>query len=223
MYITKKNVNILIAGGFFLALLGLGLDKNIIKLPITKRIHAQWATDLSDDRKLVGISHNIFVARIIEQIGNKEDIIPSTQFSAEVILNIKGNLQGAITISQSGGYKNGVLHILEGGDVVTPRQDGELFFLQPGATYLLSAGYIESDNWYGVFSHPNASKKISDGGTLTKTQLQALATGDEKVMRLREIYPNEILYDVSIRHNKTYNAYISRPYYQNNHLIYNTS
>src|SRR5262245_44833860 len=94
-------------------------------------MHASYPADFSDDRVLVGESHNIFVAKIIRQIGERErGIGPETQFQATVIKNIKGDLQGNVVIDQSGGYRNGTLYILGDGDVVQ-RDSGDQYLLQP--------------------------------------------------------------------------------------------
>src|SRR5258707_718270 len=88
--------------------------------PIVK-MHALLAIPLADDRVLMGASHNVFIGKVISQIGTRAvdlghgNMIPVSQFSVEPISNIKGNLQGTVTVEQSGGYQDGVLLVNEDG------------------------------------------------------------------------------------------------------------
>lgn len=77
-------------------------------------MHAQYPADFRDDRILMGASHNVFVGKVISQVGNiPERILPDTQFSVDVIFNVKGNLRGRVTVDQNGGYKDGHLYLIE--------------------------------------------------------------------------------------------------------------
>lgn len=65
------------------------------------------AFDVTDDRLLVGFADNVFVGRVAEEIGAEGSAgsdIPYTLFSIEVLENVKGDLDGAITVAQAGGY-----------------------------------------------------------------------------------------------------------------------
>src|SRR5712692_5597487 len=107
-------------------------------------MHASLAIPLADDRVLMGASHNVFVGKVISQIGTRAEplssgkAIPITQFSVELISNVKGNLQGTVTVEQSGGYQDGVLLVNEDGDTFGPsNKSGAGYLMQPGSTYLL--------------------------------------------------------------------------------------
>lgn len=207
---TKKNI--ILVSMVLIAILGIGLYANMIKLPITNNVHLQYAIDFADDRVLMGASHNVFVGKVIEQIGNKSfDNTPETQFAVEVILNIKGDLQGTVVVSQSGGYKNGVLYLVSGGDVVAPAdiiKNGDQLLL-PGSTYIFATRYDSKENWYGLIPHSNGKKLLSQNASLDKSQLEALVWSDEKVLKLQEAYKNEILLEDDIRMNNARNSYQS--------------
>lgn len=67
-------------------------------------------TDVSDPRRLAGVTHNIFVGRVIAELGlNDRADIPETLFSVEVIENIKGDLASPATVNQQGGSVPGGL------------------------------------------------------------------------------------------------------------------
>lgn len=212
---TKKIFakNIIIGSVVIIAIFGIGLYTNIIKLPITRTISFQYVTDFSDDRKLMGTSHNVFVGKVIRQVGVKErGIGPETQFEVEVIQNIKGNLQGSVVVNQQGGYRNGILYLVYEGDVVLPADNGNFSMdtlFEPGATYLFASRYSERENWYTFVSHPNGRKLISKDKSLNKVQLETLAKNDAKVIKLQDAYKNEILLDVDIKNNNARNSYQS--------------
>ena len=170
----------------------------------------EYPGDFNDDRVLAGYGHNIFVGRVVELSGNKQQYSrPETQFKVEVLYNIKGNLQGTVTVNQEGGYKNGILYV-SAGDVMGPNNRyGNGYLLQPGSTYLLSTRYSSTENWYHLNPFPTASKLISGDGSLTTTQLRGLAESDSRVKQLQAAYPREILIDADISHNNTRNSYQS--------------
>lgn len=168
--------------------------------PVT--IHPLYAADYSNNQILMGASHNVFVGKIISQIGNGELMeSPTTLFTVEVLSNIKGNMEGIVTVEQEGGYKDGVEYIVEDG---AP-------FLDIGSTYLLATRYRAKDNSYTLNAHPNASKLLSDDPTLTGTKLKALIDKDEKVKTLEAAYPNEELLEADVYHANTRNNFHSLP------------
>lgn len=90
---------------------------------------AFYSFDVTDDRELVGAAHNVFVGKVIAQTGTTIDPYLRTQFSVEVLENIKGNLTGTVTVSQKGGYEN-----LEGKQYLIITKGDKL--LEPDETYL---------------------------------------------------------------------------------------
>lgn len=208
---NKKLIkNIAISGLLMVAVFGIGLYTNTIKLPITRVIDPMYVADFSNDRILVGFSHNVFVGKVVKEAGNEDvGIGPVTQFEVEVIQNIKGDLEGKVIVLQQGGYKNGILYVMHEGDVMAPDNSNAEYLLQQGSTYLFSTRYDESRGWYYLNSHSNASKLISSDGNLDNAQLQALVEKDEKVIKLQAAYKDEILLDTDVKNNNTRNSYQS--------------
>jgi hypothetical protein len=170
---------------------------------------------LGNDRVLMGASHNVFVGRIIDQIGTKGMMLgsgrtlPITQFSVEPILNVKGNLSGTVTVEQLGGYQDGVLFASEDGDIFGPRtRPGAGYLMQPGLTYLFATRYQDDGSYY-LWAFPAASKVISENSSLSDSQLQSLAENDSRVQELQTAYPNEILLADDVRTGNTRNSYAS--------------
>ncbi len=56
-----------------------------------KIVHLDVATDVSDDRKLVGIAHNVFIGQVTKKVGRTWDVgYRETQFRVEVLESLKG-------------------------------------------------------------------------------------------------------------------------------------
>jgi hypothetical protein len=113
-------------------------NENSIK---TVYIYADYIVDISNDRELAGVSHNIFVGEVIEQTGNLlVDDMPNTQFKVNVLNNIKGNLTGPVIVNQEGGYittnDTQYLYLMENDKL-----------LQPGNTYLFATRASEK-GWH---------------------------------------------------------------------------
>lgn len=90
-----------------------------------------YSFNVTDDRELVGAAQNVFVGKVIAQTGTTTDPDLRTQFSVEVLENIKGNLTGTVTVSQNGGYEN-----FEGKQYLIITEGDKL--LEPGETYLFA-------------------------------------------------------------------------------------
>jgi hypothetical protein len=185
------------------------------KVPAIANVEASFAVPLGDDRVLMGASHNVFVGKVVSQIGTRGMILgsgrtlPITQFSVQPVFNIKGNLQGTVTVEQMGGYQGGVLYASGGGDAFGPSSGaGAGYLMQPGTTYLLSTRY-ESEGVYYLWAFPTASKLVSVNDTLSNAQLQSLAANDERVKELQAAYPNEILIADDVRTNNARNSYVT--------------
>ncbi|MCE9548793.1 hypothetical protein K8Q98_00095 [Candidatus Nomurabacteria bacterium] len=186
-------------------------NPNDIKLigESTRSIEPIYVADFSNDEVLVGASHNIFVGKIVGQAGSKErGIGPETQLQVEVIENIKGKLEGQVTVSQQGGYKDGILYVVgEGRDAL--KKDGEnSFLLKEGSTYLLATRYNEKENWHTLNSFPSASKLITSKNISGK-ELRNIARSDPRVNQLKQAYPYEVLLEADIKSGKTLNSYKS--------------
>jgi len=141
---------------------------------------------IDDDRYLMGMSHYVFVGKVHTKTGSDfmVDVLPSALYEVEVILNIKGILQGNVTIAQLGitHYRNGRLYSIFGDNP-----------LQPGATYLFATRYLVKDNMYAISGPPYDRKLMTSDSGLSNAQLKELALKDERVRALQAAYPNEIL------------------------------
>ena len=80
----------------------------------TAHAHAAFAFNVEDNRQLVGFADNVFVGRVMERVGSDSvknvgpavegaPPTPTTQFSVEVLQNIKGKLNDTVNVSQTGG------------------------------------------------------------------------------------------------------------------------
>lgn len=194
---------------------GIAVHKNIIKFPIQKTIEVQYAADFSDDKIFMGASHHVFVGKVIKEAGTKDaGMDPETQFEVEVIHNIKGNLQGNVIVEQAGGYINGVLYLVHGGDVVLPQEsanrvpNADSLFV-PGSTYLFATRYNKEEDWHTSLSHPNAKKLISANKNLTFEQLKLLAEKDVRVIQLKEAYKSETPFEIDVKSGNQLNSYSS--------------
>ena len=194
----KKNI--LISGFVILSALGLGLYLNSSQSFKNVEIHSQFVADLSDDRIMMGASHNVFVGKVTQEIGTTDiDIGPETQFKVEILDNMKGDLAGEVTVNQQAGYNaEGVLYNPHG-----------VALIATGNTYLFNTRYNPEQDWYTVSAHPNGLKLISEDASLQASELKNLAEQDKKVKKFREAYKNEILLDADIRTNNTRNSYKS--------------
>ena len=111
-------------------------------------LYADLSINATDDRELVGFADNVFIGKVIAQTGNETDDFPQTQFSVKVLENIKGNLDGTVTVNQFGGYEyaNGekYLSLMEGDTLLKPGKK-YLFATQGSAEgwLTLAAGYGE--------------------------------------------------------------------------------
>lgn len=115
---------------------------------------ASFAIDVTDDNKLVGAAHNVFVGKVIDQTGTKTDrSSPQTQFSVEILENIKGNLTGIVTVNQGGGYEN------IGGQNYLILTEGDKL-IEPGKTYLFVTRV--SDGGWHTFAPAYGDLLITD-------------------------------------------------------------
>jgi hypothetical protein len=123
----------------------------------------------SDDSDLVGFSDNVFVGRVEGRVGDEPlesrvvpdpdgpegpaPSTPQTQFSVEVLENVKGKLGGAVTVSQQGAYDP------ERG-CVTLMEDDPL--LEPGQEIMFFTRRDEGRGWHHIFSAGYGDVRIED-------------------------------------------------------------
>ncbi|MGC9968646.1 MAG: hypothetical protein ABSC29_02860 [Minisyncoccia bacterium] len=172
--------------------------------PVVRPIDFSYIADFADDKILLGASHNVFMGKVIRQIGTQDvGAGPETQFAVQIISNIKGDLSGIVTVNQEGGYLNGFLYMAE-----SPR-GATGYLLSPGSTYLLATRYSAPHNWYTLNPFHTASEIISENSVLNAPQLEILARRDTRVQELEAAYPKEILLTADLVHGNTRNSYQS--------------
>jgi hypothetical protein len=173
---------------------------------VIQTIRSQFASDLRDPRKLLGATHNVFVGKVLSVLGTgSSDGVPTTRFEVRVVKNIKGGLQGTVTVEQAGGYRDGTLYVFQG-DYVSDQEGEAKYLLQPGSVYLLPTRAEGSVYFLSTF--PNTTKLITSN-EMSENALLDLARSNADVLTLEAAYPDEILDSYDIRDNKTYNSYQS--------------
>ncbi len=130
-----------------------------------------FAFDVNDERQLVGSASNVFLGRVDRQVGNEElqiaddpeSNIGQTQFSVEVLDNIKGDLAGTVTVSQKGGYQE---YVADRGPQKGERvrelvqfEDDPL--LEPGQEVLFVTNYDPENDWYYIVGANRGAVRIN--------------------------------------------------------------
>ena len=70
----------------------------------TEYASPSWAVDVTNDRELVGLGHDVFFGQVTKRQGQTRDRgFPETQFSVSVLETLKGDLSGKIQVNQHGG------------------------------------------------------------------------------------------------------------------------
>ena len=195
---------VIVTGTYFYFLFPSILDYFIASSSVNTHIsfaHPSYPADYRDNAILLGASHNVFIGKVLA-IASTKDFVgnPATQFSVEVIKNIKGNLKDTVILNQEGGMKNGVMYHIE---------DSTL--LQPGSTYILATRYEPEGDMYTLNPHPNAHKLLSSDASLSDAELKKLADTDEKTKTLEVAYPKEHLLEADVYHANTRNEFTSLP------------
>jgi hypothetical protein len=203
---NKKLIRTSLVGAVFtIGAFAAAFHANVIHFPFQADVHTQNVVDFQNDKALMGASHNVFVGRVVKQVGTKTRVeVPETQFSVEVVSNIKGNLTGTVVVDQFGGYKNGVLYVVDGEsahevDGTTAGAVGSTTgLLEIGKTYLFATRYSVDEKWYTLISDPAAKKMLSSD-----------FAKDSRVIALQKAYKNEILLDADVQAKTTFNSYKS--------------
>jgi hypothetical protein len=108
--------------------------------PVIRTISTDYVVDTSNPKAVVGFSDNVFLGKVIKQVGTKSlSAYPETQFEVEVIDNIKGELKGIVKVNQAGGYEGENLFLMENDKL-----------LIEGQTYLFATRYLKEENWHTV-------------------------------------------------------------------------
>lgn len=204
----KKKI--LISFGIIVVVIGVGLgitklEKNKISNNRNGEISFKYIANLDDDRNAIGTSHNVFSAKITKIVEHTNiQGVPITFFEATVVNNIKGDLEGTVRLMQLVGYVS-----TEDGEekLAALRSDNKLMAL--GETYLFATRYDEKTNSYVVSTHPNMSKLLSNDNKLDISVLGKIAEQDEKTLKWKEAYKNEILLESDVETGNIKNSYES--------------
>jgi len=132
-----------------------GTDGDVVNVEV------DYAIEPTDKRQLVDAATNVFVGRAIGKVGAEgaplsgpgDRVLPRTQFSVLVLENIKGDLGGEVTVSQTGGYDKSV-----GREV---RIEGDPL-LKPGQELLFVTSYTLEEGWYTIAAQPFGTVLIED-------------------------------------------------------------
>jgi hypothetical protein len=130
-----------VAGSFTAALNALDRSEPspLAKRPTVNRVETVDATDLADDRKLVGLAHDVFLGRVVRERGRTiAEPAPEVQYDVQVLRAIKGGLSGIVVVSQQGGVD-------ERGDVVIVEDD---LPLRAGRVYVFATRTNPSTGWH---------------------------------------------------------------------------
>lgn len=104
------------------------------------RASVSFVTDVADPRRLVGVVDNVFVGRVDDVQGvHTPSGMPETRYGVTVIENIKGHLDGGVTVNQQGGIAPGAsAPVLVEGDAM----------LVVGAEYLFATRVGGGGAWH---------------------------------------------------------------------------
>jgi hypothetical protein len=156
--------------------------------------------NFGSSEQAIGAADNLFVGTVIKQVSAiPHERKPRTQFSVNVIYNIKGNLQDETIINQIGGYLNGVLYVITEGD------NPEDYLLSPGSTYL----FATRGNNTLVFWPFSATLLTSE--QLSKEEMMKLIKSNSRISDLQMAYPEEVLMDADVIAKRTPNAFKDLP------------
>jgi hypothetical protein len=147
--------------------------------------------DWSNDRIMMGASHYVFVGRVSKRV-SAIALTPkytTEQFAVDVVMNIKGILQGTVIVNQF--------------------EINNFPVVQPGSTYVFATSYIKDKDWYNFAVFPYGYSLISQDSTLDAARLKTLAEQNDRVIALQKAYPNEILLESDVKRNTAWNSYQS--------------
>lgn len=157
---------------------------------VTHSAVPEHAFDVTDERKLVGFAENVFVGRVVKQIGTVGSVksadmsLPRTQFSVEVLENVKGNLDGVVTVSQLGGEDpnlNAVV-LLDNDPLLEPKQE-----------VLFTTRFDETNNHHVITTAGYGDRRIKDDAGRKKILGEFKKAKDEQIDPAARKVPDEKL------------------------------
>ncbi|MFA6495460.1 MAG: hypothetical protein WCV87_03865 [Candidatus Paceibacterota bacterium] len=149
--------------------------------------HAEFPPEVDSVVGLISITDNIFIGKVKQRIGFlSKGGYPTTQYSVEVLSNIKGSAVKSITLTQGGvGYspKTGNFYIVDDdiGRIASGKINPEDVYLKTGGTYLFATGYNPKTNIYGISAAPYDRELITTDNALNGAQLLTAAENNPRV------------------------------------------
>ena len=186
--IRKKHVAWIGVIVLSLALLGFAVGQHVSGGSVPLIIgHPLHVTDIHDDQKLAGISHNIWfgqVASKTSQVEDKDDE-PYTLYSVKVMESLKGTLPDQVSVVQYG------VDFSDGGKY---RVEGDPNLLETGKSYLFVTRTNDAGNEHtvvpGVGNLPLDVAKNADKSTVLESD-----DADELRTRIQDAIANQVEYD----------------------------
>ncbi len=138
---------------------------------IEARVHYDY--DVYDRPRLVGVSENVFLGRVISKIGEKpvKTTIPKdpgrpfAQFQVEVLKSIKDSgprplrAGESAVVAQEGGHKNGKIYVRVGEACGAEKQDKPL---EPGREYVFATYWDGDLGWHFLTAQPAADHPVEE-------------------------------------------------------------
>ena len=145
-----------------------------------------YAVDVTNDRELVGLAHDVFFGKVTDKQGQTLNRgFPETQFSVRVLDPIKGNLSGDIQVNQHGGRD------LSGRNF---RMSDDPDLLSVGSTYLFVTRTNSGLGWRTVLSGRGKIKLDVPADASDYDILKSLEA-DKLRIRFIDAVENQIPYD----------------------------
>ena len=150
--------------------------------------HGSSITDLSNDRKLVGVADDVFFGQVSKNNGQDNEMgLPQTQFSVTVLETLKGDVSETVTVNQQGGSRR------DGGEF---RMEGDPNLLEPGKSYLFVTRTSTKRGWETLV--PGYGNLLLDVPDQASPE-EVLNSADANRLRekFQDAIENEIPYDPS--------------------------